>query len=84
MAGSVLALPSIELIAGTVMRWSGAYFAQSWGNFRFLGGFDEGDFFVGEAVEAVDDLVDELVGAGEAVLEGGVAGIGYKKISPTT
>jgi hypothetical protein len=37
----------------------------------FRGGFDEGDFFVGEAVELVDEGVDFTVGVVDLVLQDG-------------
>ena len=57
--------------AGLVMvvPWGGTQtprvFKNPWGLAGLLG-FDDGYFFGGEAVELVDDLVDEVVGGGEA------------------
>ena len=41
------------------------------------GGLDEGDFFGGEAVELVDELVDGAVGGGDVAGEVGLCGGGF-------
>jgi hypothetical protein len=50
----------------------------------FRGGFDKGDFFVGEAVELVDEGVDFAVGVLDLVLQGGglVVGFGLVRLRP--
>ena len=45
------------------------YAAPTWPGDGLLGAFDEGDFVVCQAVELVDDGVDELISAMQLLLE---------------